>query len=167
MPAIGVSEEHSTRNPLDLLEEIIAANDWPFDRAARDELYVEIPGRWGDYRLQFCWEGKLAALMLTCALGLKVPDGRRGTVSELLVLTNERMWLGHFDLSSVDGLPMFRHALPLRGVGSASVEVLEDMVDIAITECERFFPALQFVVWGGKSPAEAVAAACLDPVGEA
>ena len=39
----------------------------------------------------------------------------------------------------------------------ASAESLEDMIDIALTECERFYPAFQFVLWGGKSPAEALA----------
>jgi len=46
-------------------------------------------------------------------------------------------------------------------------ESLEHMVDIALTECERFFPAFQFVLWGGKSPADALAAAMLDCIGEA
>ena len=55
----------------------------------------------------------------------------------------------------------------LRGAGSASVEQLEDLVDIAVTECERFYPAFQFVVWGGKSAEEAIAQAMIDPVGEA
>jgi len=63
--------------------------------------------------------------------------------------------------------PVFRHSVLLRGSPSASAESLEDMVDIAITECERFFPAFQFVLWGGKSPAEALAASMLDCVGEA
>ena len=49
----------------------------------------------------------------------------------------------------------------------ASAESLEDMVDIALTECARFFPAFQFVLWGGKSPADALAAAMLDCIGEA
>ena len=42
-----------------------------------------------------------------------------------------------------------------------------DLVDIALSECERFYPAFQFVVWGGKSPAQAIASAMIDPVGEA
>jgi hypothetical protein len=41
------------------------------------------------------------------------------------------------------------------------------MVDIAITECERFFPAFQFLLWGGKSATEALQAAMLETVGEA
>ena len=66
-----------------------------------------------------------------------------------------------------EGIPVFRHAMLLRGASGASAESLEDLVDIAITECERFFPAFQFVLWGGKSPAEALQAAMLDCVGEA
>ena len=66
-----------------------------------------------------------------------------------------------------------RHALHLHlrpegaGAAAASAESLEDMVDIAITECERFYPAFQFVLWGGKSPADALQAAMLECVGEA
>jgi hypothetical protein len=41
------------------------------------------------------------------------------------------------------------------------------MVDIAITECERFFPAFQFVLTGGKTPDEALTAAMLECAGEA
>ena len=56
------------------------------------------------------------------------------------------------------------HALARR---RTSAESLEDMVDIAITECERFFPAFQFVLWGGKAPNKALTAAMLECVGEA
>jgi hypothetical protein len=64
-------------------------------------------------------------------------------------------------------MPIFRHAVLLRGAPSASAESIEDMVDIAITECERFFPAFQFVLWGGKTPEEALQMAMLECVGEA
>ena len=77
------------------------------------------------------------------------------------------MWLGHFEIGSEDGVPLFRHTVLLRGQGGASVEQVEDLVDIAVAECERFFPAFQFLLWGGKTPAEAVAASMLDTVGEA
>ena len=61
---------------------------------------------------------------------------------ELLALANEKLWLGHFGLEQDDGMPVFRHAVLLRGAPGASAESLEDMVDIALTECERFFPGL-------------------------
>jgi hypothetical protein len=62
---------------------------------------------------------------------------------------------------------MFRHTVLLRGSSGASVEQLEDLVDIARSECERFFPAFQFVLWAGRSPREALEAAMLETVGEA
>ena len=70
-------------------------------------------------------------------------------------------------METEDGMPSFRHAVLLRGAPGASAESLEDMIDIAITECERFFPAFQFVLWGGKTPTEALQAAMLECVGEA
>jgi hypothetical protein len=41
------------------------------------------------------------------------------------------------------------------------------LVESAIDECERFYPVFQFVLWGGKTPAEAIAAALIETQGEA
>lgn len=156
-----------SNNPLDLLEEIISTNEWPFDRPSSDELAVEIEGHWCDYRLHFLWQEDLCALHFSCIFESRVPREKRSEVHNLLALINEKMWLGHFDLSSEDGTPMFRHTVPLRGIGCASVEQLEDLVEVAVTECERFFPAFQFVIWGGKTATEAMDASLLDVMGEA
>ena len=42
-----------------------------------------------------------------------------------------------------------------------------DLVDIALSECERFYPAFQLVIWGGKPAEEAMATAMIEPIGEA
>ncbi|MBP0493698.1 YbjN domain-containing protein [Pararoseomonas indoligenes] len=154
-------------NPLDVVEQIVSANEWAFDRRSDGEMAAEAPGKWCDYGLHFSWSNEISAMHFTCAFDMKVPAGSRGKLHELLALANEKLWIGHFGIEGEEGIPVFRHAVLLRGAGRASVESLEDMVDIAITECERFFPAFQFVLWGGKPPAEALAAAMLDCAGEA
>lgn len=154
-------------NPLDILEQIIAANEWAFERRSDGEMAAEAPGKWCDYGLHFSWSHEISAMAFTCAFDMKVPAERRDKLYELLALANDRLWIGHFGIEVEDGVPVFRHSVLLRGSPSASAESLEDMVDIAITECERFFPAFQFVLWGGKAPADALAAAMLDCVGEA
>jgi hypothetical protein len=154
-------------NPLDVVEQIVAANDWAFDRRNDVEMAAEAPGKWCSYGLYFSWSHEISAMHFTCAFDLRVPPARRGALYELLALANERLWIGHFGLDSDDGAPLFRHSVLLRGAPGASAESLEDMVDIALTECERFFPAFQFVLWGGKSPTDALAAAMLECVGEA
>ena len=156
-----------TQNPLDILEEIISANDWPFDRASTDEMFVEIEGRWCNYKLFFFWQDDVSAMQFSCQYDMRVPTNRRQAVFELLAQINERLWLGHFDVDSEESTPMFRQTTLLRGAQGASVEQLQDLVDIALTECERFYPAFQFVIWGGKSASEAVSAAIIDTVAEA
>jgi hypothetical protein len=154
-------------NPLDILEQIVMANDWVFDRRTDEEMAAEAPGRWCDYGLYFNWSHEISAMHFTCTFDLKVPEKRRPALYELLALANEKLWIGHFGMDTDDGMPVFRHSVLLRGAPGASAESLEDMVDIAITECERFFPAFQFVLWGGKAPNDALAAAMLECVGEA
>ena len=154
-------------NPLDILEQLIAANEWEFERHTEAEMAAQAPGKWCDYGLYFSWSTEISAMHFTCSFDLKVPEKRRAALYELLALANDRLWIGHFGMDTEDGMPVFRHAVLLRGAPGASAESLEDMVDIAITECERFYPAFQFVLWGGKSPAEALQAAMLECVGEA
>ena len=160
------SPEHAG-NPLDIVEQVIAANDWAFDRRSDSEIAAEAPGRWCDYGLYFSWSHEISVMHFSCAFDLKAPERRRGALYELLARANEKLWIGHFGMDQDDGMPVFRHSVLLRGASSASAESVEDMVDIAVTECERFFPAFQFVLWGGKPPAEALAAAMLDCAGEA
>ncbi len=167
MTLAALETTSSLHNPLDLVEEIVVANEWPFDRANDDELVVEISGRWCDYRLYFVWQTELSAMQFSCQFDIKIPHHRRAAVNELLAEVNNRMWLGHFDVCNEEHTPLFRHTTLLRGSRGASVEQLEDLVEIALSECERFYPAFQFVIWGGKSPAEAVSAALLDTMGEA
>ena len=154
-------------NPLDRLEQIVAANDWAFDRRTESEMAVEVPGTWCHYGLHVSWSSEISAMHFSCAFDLKVPAAQRSRLYELLALANERLWMGHFGMDAEDGMPLFRHSMLLRGSPGASAESLEDLVDIAITECERFFPAFQFVLWGGKTPQDALDAAMLECAGEA
>jgi hypothetical protein len=167
MSALTASVQERAANPLEIVEQIAVANDWAFDRRNEAEMAAEVPGKWCDYGLYFSWSNEISALHFTCAFDLKVPERRRSALYELLALANERLWIGHFCMDSDNGMPAFRHAVLLRGTNGASAESLEDMVDIAIAECERFFPAFQFVLWGGKSPTEAMQAAMLECAGEA
>ena len=162
-----VDSENSSDNPLELLVEIVGANDWPHERTGLNELAVEINGRWCNYRLFFLWQEEMGALHFSCVFETRVDIQSHADVHQLLALINEKLWLGHFDLSSDDGTPMFRHTLLLRGAGPASVEQLEDLVDVSVSESDRYYPAFQFVIWGGKTANEAMNAALIDVVGEA
>jgi hypothetical protein len=100
---------------------------------------------------------------------IKVPDDRRAQMYEALALVNEQIWIGHFELWSATGVLLFRHAAMVDGdeQGTMSLAAAELLVESAIDECERFYPVFQFVLWGGKSPRDALAAAMVETQGEA
>lgn len=167
MVTITADAEKDALNPLDLVEQIVTRNDWPFQRHDNEDITVEIAGRWCTYQLWFAFRAETKALHFSCAFDMKVPVEKRACVHHLLSLVNERLWFGHFELWSDDGLPVFQHATLLRGGQVLVPEQIEDMVDIALTEAERFYPAFQHVIWGGKAPDEAIKLALVDTQGEA
>ena len=112
-------------NPLEMIEKVVSANDWPFDRTSDREIAVEVAGRWCDYRMFFSWRDDVEALHFTCAYDVRIPSERHTDIHVLLALINEKMWLGHFDLWTDEGLPMFRHAIPLRGTDGPDARAAE------------------------------------------
>jgi hypothetical protein len=110
---------------------------------------------------------EIDALHLACAFDMKIPMPRKSEVQRLIASINEQLWIGHFDLWTHTGMIMYRQALVLPGGLTASTAQCESMVTTAIHACERYFPALQFVVWAGKSANEAMSAAMFDTEGEA
>ncbi len=145
----------------------MAYHGWTYERVNDNELAVEIVGRWCAYRMWFGWEEELACIMMSCALDMQVPEASIKSVHSLLAYVNERLWVGHFDVFAEECVPTFRQAILLNGQGYPTEELLGDVIDITISECERFYPAFQYVIWHGKSAEEAVQAAIIDPVGEA
>lgn len=161
------SADLATQNPLDLAEQLISDRDWLFDRPVDEELVAEVTGGWCNYRIWFTWQQELGVVIFSCAYETKIPEKQRTKIYPLLAAANEKMWIGHFDIGAEDGMIMYRHALLLRGGQTATPEQLEDLLDIAMAECNRFYPAFQSVLWGGNTVEEALEIAMLDTVGEA
>ena len=154
-------------SPISLLEELFFQFEWSYDRTGESEIAAEVEGRWCTYRLFAMWRQDLECLMLSSLIDIKIPQDKRSNVGILLSTLNPKIWLGHFEISPDDDLPAFRYSLTLRGNPRATIEQMEEILSSAVTECDRLYPALQFVLWGGKNPEEALMAAMLDTHGEA
>ena len=108
-------EQERQSNPVDVIEQIAALNDWAFERAGDDEITISVRGGWSDYHVSFSWMEDREAIHLACAFDLKVPEARKLEVMRLLSAVNEQLWIGHFDLWSREGVVMYRQALLLSG----------------------------------------------------
>jgi len=160
-------EEQDDAAPVDMLAQLFEANGWPCEFVSDDEISGEIQGSWTTYQLRCIWRAEDRVLQLLCLPEIRVPDAKRRPAYELLALVNEQLWLGHFDIWSNGGMMLYRHGLMLGEDGLLSLPMAQLAVETAVAECDRFYPAFQFVLWGDKKPKEALEAALVDPAGEA
>ena len=103
MTNITLAADNSTRHPLDIIERIVDDNDWVSDRRNDQEIAVQVPGRWCDYSMFFAWNDTADAMHFTCAFDIRIPSENRDQIHELLILINEKMWLGHFGIWDDEG----------------------------------------------------------------
>lgn len=167
MAALLLNEPVLTSNPLDIAETIITNREWAFDRPIEDELVAEVNSKWCNLRIWFTWQPELEAVMFSCSYDIKIPSSHYAQIFPLILMINERMWIGHFDLCTEDGSVTFRQSMLLRGTKSIPQAQLEELLDIALDECERFYPAFQSVLWAGQAPKDAIKFAMFDTFGMA
>ena len=79
----------ASHNPIDLLEELVRANDWTFERPTETELMVEVEGRWCGYYLLFIWRVDVGAVCFSCHFDQKLP-ARRGDFETVAGLPAEQ-----------------------------------------------------------------------------
>ena len=103
--------ENLPLNPIDIVEEVIYEKKWSFSRADEYELVADISSKWCQYRLYFTWSENIRAISFTITFDLKFPQNKIIKAYELIGLINEKLWLGHFDITSKNGIPAFRHTI--------------------------------------------------------
>ena len=159
--------DNFTLNPIDVVEEVIYSKKWTFSRADDYELVAEIASKWCQYRFYFSWSEQIRAISLTVTFDLKFPHAKIKDAQELLALINEKLWIGHFDITSKNGIPAYRHTVLSFPEDEVLHHQLENLVDIAIYECEKFYPAFQLVLFEDSDPGKALAISTFDTIGVA
>lgn len=153
--------------PVEMLAALFEARGWPCEITPQGEISSEVQGSWTNYQLRAIWRGEDNVLQLMCFPDIHLSEGKQAKTYELLGLINEQMWVGHFDIWSKGDVLLYRHGAMLGAEGLLSLDQAQSIVEIAIDECDRFYPAFQFVIWGDKAPQDALDSALVDAVGEA
>jgi hypothetical protein len=166
---VGTMDENTNiSEPIDMLEAWFEAHGWTNERVGEEEIVASTQGAWGSYELRGVWRHDDAVLQFLAFPDIRVADHQASVIYETIGLINEQLWLGHFEFWSGNGTLLFRHAALL---GSddiiLSLEQAETLIESAVDEIDRFYPVFQFVLWGGKSPKDAIAAAMVETRGEA
>ena len=158
----------SRNHPLAVVEDIAADNNWAFERSGEDEITIVSKGEWTDYQLSFTWMAEIEALHLACAFDMKIPQARRrrGAAADR---GDQRAIMGR----AFRYLDPHRHDHAPPGAGAAGRAApprprnARACWPAPSTPASAIIPAFQFVVWAGKTAAEAMSAAMFDTEGEA
>ncbi len=155
-------------NPLNLLEELATTRHWLSDRIHENLMILKAAGMNDEYFLQLEWDDEFNSLQLSTPLNIKLKDEYISAAAELFLKINESLWIGHFDLSAINKQPSYRHTLLLHTVPSPiAIEMIADLAEIAVTECDRFYMTFKMLASGDIRSQEAFSIAMFRTEGEA
>lgn len=164
---LALQFDDATLNPLDRVERLAERMAWTLDRPSSDEVVMGVSGGWCGLSLALNWRDDLESLLAMASYELKVPQKRQDEVARLVGLINAQLVHGHFDFWLVEGSIVFRNSLLLAGGAEANDEQCAGLIRIAVETCQRYYPAIQFVIWAGHTAEDALQSALLDTRGEA
>ena len=163
-PAKNLAPEY---NPIDLVENIFASRSFELERRNLNEIAIEIQGKWNNMLLFFAWEASMHCLHLSCLMDIDCQIEDRSKIFELLALANEELWVGHFSYWTEQNLPVFKHSVIINDDEEYFAGKLEQIINIAINECERMYPVFKVVITKGMSPREALYPMTMATIGQA
>jgi len=162
-----MDQENFILNPIDIVEEVIHGKKWSFSRSDDHELVADIASKWCQYRLYFTWSEQIRAISFTVTFDIRFPQSKYRSAHELLALINEKLWIGHFDITKKNGIPAYRHTVLSLPENEMLQHQLEDLIDIAIYECEKYYPAFQLVLFDDSLPSRALSVSTFHTIGSA
>lgn len=165
--ATGQDYAAEISNPLDRVERLAEARHWSFDRTNAAEVTMLVEGDWSDLHVAMNWRDDVETLHVACTFDAKVPPLRLDETARLIAIINGQLLHGHFDLWEADGSIVFRNDLLLSGGAVANDAQCEALIRLAIEMCQRYFPAVQFVVWAGRTAEQALESSMFETMGEA
>ena len=160
-------DEPQLNDPLDIIEQVASQSEMNSERVDATELHVNVGVMWRHIAVWFAWRENMRVLQLGAPLELKVPAEKTAEICKLLARVNERVWLGHFDLWSEDNGIVYRNGTVLSEMADFDEVQAEILIRGAAEAFERFYPAFNYVLWGGKTADEAIAASLFETEGTA
>ena len=154
-------------HPIDIVEHLAEHHDWDFDRIGDDQIAMAVEGQWRTYSITLAWSNYDETLRMVCSFEMEPPSDRESELYELLNKMNDQCWAGAFTYWANQKLMVYRYGLVLAGGQMASPEQIDTMITAAVLSAERYYPAIQLVTWGNRSPEDAMQVAIAEAYGRA
>jgi hypothetical protein len=154
-------------HPIDIVETLAAHHEWDFDRISDEQITMAVEGQWRTYSITLAWSAYDETLRLICSFEMEPPSEKLPKLYELLNSVNDQCWAGAFTYWAEQQMMIYRYGLVLTGGQDASAEQIDTMIGAAVMSAERYYPAVQLVVWGDQTPKQALQVAIAEAYGHA
>ena len=154
-------------HPIDIVENLAEHHSWDFDRIADDQIAMAVEAQWRTYSITLAWSGYDETLRLICTFEMEPPDEKLPQLYEALNRINDTCWAGAFTFWREQQLMVWRYGLVLTGGQMAGPEQIDSLISTAVLTAERFYPAIQLVVWGDRPVEDAMQVAIAEAYGRA
>ena len=154
-------------HPIDIVETLASHHEWEFDRIGDDQIAMAVEAQWRTYSLTLAWSSYDETLRMVCSFEMEPPEDKLPKLYELMNKMNDECWTGAFTYWAKQKLMVYRYGLVLTGGKIAGPEQIDTMITNAVSGAERFYPAIQLMVWGGRTPEDAMQVAIAEAYGRA
>jgi hypothetical protein len=154
-------------HPIDIVENLAEHNDWQFDRVGDDQIAMAVEGQWRTYSITLAWSAHDETLRMVCTFEMDPPSEKLPALFEALNEVNDQCWSGAFTYWREQKLMVYRYGLLMSGGQDASPEQIGTIITAAVLNAERYYPAFQLVVWGDRTPRDAMQVAIAEAYGRA
>ncbi|MEO0670252.1 MAG: YbjN domain-containing protein [Pseudomonadota bacterium] len=154
-------------HPIDIVEHLATHHEWDFDRIADDQIAMAVEGQWRTYSITLAWSAYDETLRMVCTFEMEPPEERMAPLYELLNMVNDQCWAGAFTYWPEQKLMVYRYGLVLAGGQVACPDQIDTMIGAAVMSAERYYPALQLLIWGDRTPSDALQVAIAEAYGRA
>ncbi len=154
-------------HPIDIVEDLATHHAWDFDRISDEQIAMAVEGQWRTYSITLAWSAHDETLRMICTFEMEPPEEKLPGLYELLNSVNDQCWAGAFSYWAEQQLMVYRYGLVLAGGQEASAEQIDTLIAAAVMSAERYYPAMQLLVWGGRTPKDAMQVAIAEAYGHA
>ena len=150
-------ERENGLRALGILEAFLEADGWYPQRLDDKYIYrVGFTGKNGQFVCYAQIRPDLEQFLFYVMAPVKTPEADRPAVAEFITRANYGLRIGNFELDFRDGEVRYKSSLDFEGE-TLSHEWLKHAIYPAVQTMDRYLPGMMNVLYGGVSPAEAIA----------
>jgi hypothetical protein len=164
---LGEGEEKLGINPIDITETLAAKMDLNFSRIDDNEISIQLKSKSPEYILSVIFKSDYEIIYFSCDMNLHVRKEKYSAITDAIVKANERIWVGHFDLISIDNRIVYSLTIPFVSSFLADEGVMESIMQLITDECDRFYYYFSMIIESKESVDFHISSLFLEPAGEA